>query len=126
MTRNGDDDALLDAHFREARTREPRASADLMARILADAEAAQSGLQEPPVRGPEVHIPRVSGGWLAALGGWPVLAGLSASALAGVWIGVAPPAGVAETATAILADDTGYVIDEPFELAFDLGGGASQ
>ena len=60
-------------------------SPDLMARVLADAEAMQPRAAAPVVRAGR------RGGVLnrvvAALGGWPSVGGLAAATVAGIWIG---------------------------------------
>ncbi|WP_099826353.1 dihydroorotate dehydrogenase [Oceaniglobus indicus] len=79
-------DAGLDALFENARRSAPAMSDDLFARIMADAVAAT------PARVAAARRVSPWGRVLGALGGWPSLAGLSAAALAGVWIGIAQPA----------------------------------
>ena len=81
------DDTALDAFFDAARAQDPTPSDDLIARILADADAeviAQSQTAAPPRRG---WFAQVVGG----LGGWPALAGLATAAVTGVTIGVVSP-----------------------------------
>ena len=79
-------DQELDALFAAARDDAAQApSSDLMARILADAEAMQpkpaASVARPQSRGGVVS------GILSAIGGWPSLGGLAAATVAGVWIG---------------------------------------
>ena len=86
MTRPDQTDDMLDALFDAARgDARADASPDLMARVLADAEAALA--ENAPA-----ERPRTRGGLLsqlfALLGGWPALGGLAAATLAGVWIGI--------------------------------------
>jgi hypothetical protein len=95
MTRNDDarrDDAMLDDFFAAGRAEAPVPSADLLARISADA-AAQAARNAP------ARQPRRRRGLFAtiseAIGGWPALAGLASAAAAGVWIGVAQPTALA-------------------------------
>ncbi|MGP3724126.1 dihydroorotate dehydrogenase [Cereibacter sphaeroides] len=85
-------DRDLDDLFAEARREAPMPSADLMARILADAAA------ERPAPAPARSAPRrrLSPWLLALFGGGGVFAGLATATLAGVWIGMAQPAPVAE------------------------------
>lgn len=78
------DDMGLDAFFAAAKHEQAVPSGDLMARVQAQAlaEMPRAGLQAQP------------GGWrqlLAALGGWPAVAGLAAACVTGVWIGAAAP-----------------------------------
>ena len=44
-------------------------------------------------------------GVFAALGGWPAVAGLSAAAVTGLWIGVAPPEELSTTAQMVWGED---------------------
>ena len=78
------DDIGLDAFFAAAADEAVVPPGDLMARVEAQA------LAEMPVARARVRV----SGWrqmLAALGGWPAVAGLAAACGAGVWIGVASP-----------------------------------
>lgn len=87
-------DERLEDFFAAARQDAPAPSGALMARVLADAEAAMPrGIAGParpdPARsGPD---PRAGGllGWLGAFGGWGGLGGLATAALAGLWFGYA-------------------------------------
>ena len=88
----------------------------LMARILADAEriraaGASAALSAAPRPG-RPDRPGWAMAAIRAIGGWPALAGLAAATLAGVWIGAAPPDGLAGAAQFVLggADDA-YLID---------------
>lgn len=87
----------LEALFADARTTAPALPEDLAARMLADAEAEQAARAAPPAAAP---APRP--GWLArtfaGIGGWPALAGFATATVAGVWIGMSPPALVASEA----------------------------
>ena len=89
-------DPDLDDLFRQMQDAAPAPSARLMARIEADALAEQNSrvamavtsVRKPPVR-------QGWGGFLGALGGRGVLAGLGCATMAGVWLGLAQPAPVA-------------------------------
>jgi hypothetical protein len=78
----------LERFFAAARSRMPEPSEALMARVLADAEAAM-------VRRPDAVAVRpvarggAIGGLLSAIGGWAGLSGLATATAAGLWIGVA-------------------------------------
>jgi hypothetical protein len=77
----------LDELFAQAAQTPEAVSDDLMARVLADALAAQ------PVPAPIAQPVRPSF-WsrlLDGLGGWPSFAGLTTAAVAGIWIGVDTP-----------------------------------
>lgn len=109
-------DDMLDDLFAEARVVSPEVSDDLMTRVLADAAASQR--IEPPR--PEVQ----GGAWgrlLDMIGGWPAASGLAAATIAGVWIGIAPPAAVEELTAGLLGDTVTISLVADSDL-FDLGG----
>jgi hypothetical protein len=97
-------DKDLDDLFAAARD-VPVVSDGVMARVLADAQLHQPRAMVVPAQGP-TQGPSQSQSqsqsqtlWrriLAAIGGGPALAGLSAAALAGVWIGFAQPGQVSD------------------------------
>mgnify|MGYP000091341386 CR=1 FL=1 len=104
-------DAELDSLFAEAAKTGPVPSADLLARVMADADDvvdARAVAQIAPTAKPR--------GWLAALlapiGGWPAMAGLATATVAGVWIGYSPPESVSGFADDYLAGNI---------LTYDLG-----
>jgi hypothetical protein len=110
--RENPDESGLDALFAEARRERPPAA--LVARVLADAEAARPG------RRPE----RFGAAILRAIGGWPSAAGLAAASVAGLLIGFAAPETVPFVGTATVtqtADSTYDLID----LAPDYGAEAA-
>lgn len=76
----------LDDLFAAARRREADPSADLLARILADAEMAR--VPPVPASPPRRSWRRILG---VMLGGVGATAGMASAALAGVWIGFAQP-----------------------------------
>ncbi|SDI17337.1 hypothetical protein SAMN05421850_101889 [Lutimaribacter saemankumensis] len=79
----------LETFFESARATAPGPSGDLMARVLADAEAVQAArVKAPARRGPRVRFAQLR----EAIGGWPAMAGLVSAGLAGLWLGVSPPA----------------------------------
>ena len=83
------DDAGLEAFFAAARDVAPAPSSELMARIVADAEATLVARAPAPLA-----VPRRRGrlrAVLAGLGGWPTLASMVTATLAGVWFGFASP-----------------------------------
>lgn len=117
-----DEDRRLEPFFEAARTEAPEPSAALMARILADAQAAQEVAAPAPARRrrfPGWRLPALAGGWGAA-------GGLAAATLAGVWIGFAATQGAAGAglwpATAEI--DTLHLLpdEEVFVLAGDWEG----
>lgn len=85
MTKPDHDTELLDGLFKTARSDEQAAARpDLLARVLADAEALQPQFEPLQRKAPKKSLfAQLSG----ALGGWPSLTGLAAAAVAGVWIG---------------------------------------
>ncbi len=90
MMDKDDETRALEVYFDAARRATPEPSAALLTRV---ADQAQS-LQPAPA-----PLPRGAGGglpgWrmaLSMIGGWPTAAALSAAMLAGVWLGVSPPA----------------------------------
>ena len=93
----------LDQMFAAASRQRNDLSDGLTARILADAAALQPNLA---LRG-AVAVPRQ--GWLATLSGWlggtGSLAGVSAAALAGLYLGVVQPSPV-QALTALVAGKT--------------------
>jgi len=110
MTENQNNDARMEAALDAARMDGPEPSAALMARVLADAEAAQAGFaprMHRPARRTYLHQ------LLDALGGWPAVAGLSMAGVAGIWLGISPIAGVSETLAGYLGVEasTAYAVD---------------
>jgi hypothetical protein len=106
MTDDRVNDTELEALFQEARAMPPQMPEELMARVLADAEALQ-----PAPRA-------VRGGWrawIAALGGLPGMGGLVTASCLGFWLGVAPPTGLPDLAGTVLGVESTY--EE------DIGGG---
>lgn len=95
------DDAGLEALFAEARANAPEPSAELLARIMGDAEATLVARDAPlaaraehPVTRARRHVTRQVSHWanlLRGLGGWPALASMATATVAGVWIGFASP-----------------------------------
>ena len=81
----------VDHLLAQARQAEVAVTEDLMARVLADAAREQA-------RHLSVTVPRRRPGpfgWVEALiGGWPALGGVLAAGLAGLWVGMVPPAGI--------------------------------
>ncbi len=89
-------DEELEKLLAEAAEQAPLPSGQLLERIMADAEAvaAQGETPAAPPVPPAARQGRRRGRLLAALGGWPALAGLATAAVAGVWLGLAPPPGL--------------------------------
>lgn len=108
-----DDD--LELFFEAGRADAPVPSQELMARIMADAEANM------PPAAPVVQAAPKAGlfaGLLAAIGGWPAMAGLATATVAGIWIGYAQPTSLTVLAGGVWPAQTGYdVVD--FVPSFD-------
>jgi len=99
-------DTDLERLFAAARAERPNPSAGLTARIMADAEIVQAAFRPAPVSA----RPRRWSGWIAAMGGNGVLAGLATATLAGLWLGFAQPAPVStltQTVSDAFAADAG-------------------
>ncbi|MEO1238372.1 MAG: hypothetical protein AAFW64_01690 [Pseudomonadota bacterium] len=103
-------DDPLETFFEAARATAPTPGADLTARVLADAAAAQPA--------PPVSVRRAKPSWFGALGGWPALAGLVTATVAGVSIGVADPAYVGDLAFSGFGDAYDF---STIGTALDLG-----
>ena len=88
----------LDGLFAETRSARPVPGEDLMARILADADAVAAARERPVPAAPARLAWR---DWLVTLGGWPAVGGLVASTVAGLWIGVAQPAALSDLAASV-------------------------
>ena len=83
-------DTELDALFAEAQQATPEPSPEFMARLTAEALAEQPQRRAAVKRG---------GFWSEiweAIGGAPALAGLAVAGVAGLWLGIYPPAAVTE------------------------------
>jgi len=110
------DDDGLEAFFEAGRRAAPTPSDALMARVLADALAAQPVAKPRPVPRP--------GAWAQlreALGGWPALGGLATAGVMGLAIGIAAPSGFADLGLAFLGQSTDtYLVDLMPELDFDI------
>lgn len=119
------DDAFLDALFEEAkgaRGDAPDVSPDLMARILADAEAVQAGFAPPPARAARPERPGLFRQISNALGGWPALAGLATASVCGLWLGISPPEGLRDMASLYVTGDE-TLLDPISGFDLDLGEG---
>ncbi|MCG7494293.1 hypothetical protein [Thalassobius sp. Cn5-15] len=114
---SADDLAALDDLFALARGvddqgNDLQTSMDLMDRVMADAMAvqAQAAVVIAPAPGPKTRS--LLRDVLAALGGWPALAGLVTASVAGVWIGMNPSDVMLDSASTVLAlDSDEYLVD---------------
>lgn len=122
MDKHSLDDAALDDLFATARVQAPQPSFDLMDRVLSDALSVQE-LAEADTPVPQVKSEPFWRAALAALGGWPAMAGLATACVGGVWIGINPPDLVSDSATVFFALETdSYLVDAMpgFSADFDL------
>lgn len=111
------DAADLDQLFAEARAADQMPMpAALTARILADADAILARQALTAHRA--AAAPARGGFWaqlLKSIGGAPALAGLAVATVAGVWVGVVPPAGLQSGLQTVMGT-TGT--DELFDIYF--------
>ncbi|MEM7731958.1 MAG: dihydroorotate dehydrogenase [Pseudomonadota bacterium] len=105
----------LAANFTALKTQASPPGDDLMARVLADADARQAAFMAPPVARRQPVLVR----FMALIGGWPSMAGLATAGLAGVWIGMAQPALLVSGSDALFPGDAGSVLDD-VETGFGL------
>ncbi|MBT8411624.1 MAG: hypothetical protein KJP02_07495 [Octadecabacter sp.] len=102
MTNDRDTD-MLDTAFAAARSDAPAPSDDFLNRIMMDADAVLHDAVVTQTR------PAVRPSWremlFDAIGGWPSLGGLAAATVAGLWIGVSPPAALVDY-TVLLSGET--------------------
>ncbi|MBV2358486.1 hypothetical protein KUH32_01750 [Thalassococcus sp. CAU 1522] len=102
----------LDSFFDAGRAQAPEPSRAFMASLQAQA------LAEMPAPRAVSRRPGVLTQLRQALGGWPGAAGLAAAGLAGLWIGVSPPAGLAAMIGG--TDLSGYAVDPIGSLELSL------
>ncbi len=118
------DDKDLDLIFAAARASRPVPTADLLARVLTDAYAAQP---EPPAlrnpaprnpaprnpvrnnRAPQNRLRQAFAAFVQGLGGKGALAGLGTAAIAGVWLGYSGTTGLDWLTSALLSGSLGDV-----------------
>lgn len=81
---------------------------DLMARVVADAQAEQTAFMAPPVVARQPARVR----FMALIGGWPSMAGLATAGLAGIWIGMAQPALLVSGTEALFSGGDGAALDD--------------
>jgi hypothetical protein len=94
-------DGELDRLFDLARAVSPPVSDDLMARIMADADAA---VVPVPVVATSAPVQGGWRGWVAAIGGWPAMGGLALATVVGVAIGISPPSSLSSITSGILGE----------------------
>lgn len=97
----------LDSLFDLARAERPEADAALLARVQANADRVLAE-RAPPARAPRRRI----ADFFAAFGGWPAAAGMAAATLAGVWVGIDPPAALSGLGVEMLSDPSETYFDD--------------
>ncbi|WP_136439376.1 hypothetical protein [Pacificoceanicola onchidii] len=123
MTKRKDDDLWtgatggLEDFFDAARAEAPLPSGDFMARIEAQALAAQPAPTAPK------SAPGLLRQVLETIGGWPGMAGLATACAVGVWMGVSPPASISPYIGTDAAEIDSFGVDplSGFELALMEG-----
>ena len=111
MPDKNNSDGFLEEFFQAERARTPQPSGDLMARILADAEA-EAALSQP-VSVAVARRPGLLATLLDGIGGWPSAAGLATAAVAGFWIGfVAPDVVTGLGGQSSGAEEYGYLLSD--------------
>lgn len=104
MTEPNKDDDPLAPFFDAARADERlEPSEDFLARLEAQAEAAALAPARPGVA-------PARGGLLGLIGGWAGVGGMAAAAMAGVWIGVAPPSALPDPGLYWTQDQTSALL----------------
>ncbi|WP_116599190.1 hypothetical protein [Primorskyibacter marinus] len=129
MTDKQQDSDGLDAFFDAARNTAPAPDAAFMARILDDALSVQAEAVAPP--SPVTKREGLFSQILRGIGGWPALTGLAAATVAGVWIGVNPPAAVSDQLASLIgtssattdATDSDWLLDPLTEYDIAMTGG---
>lgn len=111
----------LDADFDALKAQAEPPSAELMVRILADADALQATAHAAPVP----KRPPFSVRFMDLIGGWPSVAGLATAGVAGVWIGMSQSAAfVAGSEVLFYGDVSSALVDLDPGFGFsDLDGG---
>lgn len=115
----------LDALLRDAAGQTVAPGDDLMARVLADAAEVQPRATAlapaRPVPGAAAEPPGFVAAILDLLGGWPAVSGLAAAGVAGLWVGVAPPAALETLAVDMLGTSVSVDVLSD-DLDWDAGG----
>ena len=107
------DDDLFEDHLEAARATPPEIDPDFLARLTDEAEREVLTRPRPGPREP--FLQRV----LEALGGWRAVAALGATVVAGLWIGVSPPATLAPSVDALWWGEADMAVYLDPALGFD-------
>ena len=113
------DDLELDALFSDAARDAPVPSDDLMARIMADAQAE---LPRVATTAPVAQDKGWFGAMIAAIGGWPAAAGLATAGVTGLVIGLATPETLQDLAGEYLVATSVFEFDDFMPSYGDLLG----
>lgn len=103
MSETPRDQDLTDADWALLRAAAPQPAPDLMARIAADA----ARLQPVPKPGLAARLQTGWAGFVEALGGWQGASALTASALLGLWMGMADDGLMGEMSAQLLGGGFG-------------------
>ncbi len=122
----------LEVFFGAARAATPEPSPALLARVLADADAAMQRHRQTGPHAAVARVPRRGGlaALLAVLGGWRTVGGLVTATLAGLWIGFAGSDRLSDVAAGYLGGGAVEVLgtvdllpgDDVFALAMGTEG----
>lgn len=96
-----DDDKMLDDTFAHIRSDTVPVSDSLMDRIMMDADHVLATAHPLPENTGAAPSRGLGATLLDAIGGWPSAGGLAMATVAGLWIGVAPPAALAGVTDAL-------------------------
>lgn len=122
QTQRPQDDVALEAFFAAAKRTTPAPSDALLAKVMADALAAQEARQQAPARQrQQAARPGVLAQLRDALGGWPAFGGLAAAGVMGLAVGLVAPLG--QDGLALFAQSgvgDAYLVDLMPELDFDI------
>ena len=91
------DDKFLEAAFAQARTPDMMPSDAVLDRIMMDADSVLAEAVPVPKRSKQGFGAMI----LEAIGGWTAFGGLATATVAGLWIGISPPAALTDLSAGI-------------------------
>ncbi|WP_298494649.1 dihydroorotate dehydrogenase [uncultured Maritimibacter sp.] len=109
--RDLNEDEFLELYFSAERAQGPEPSGDLMARIMADADATLATRPSPATKRARPRR-NLFVAFAAAIGGWPAFASMATAAVAGVWIGVSAPNVLAHMTGGLIQSAESYAIED--------------